>query len=938
MNNLLRTLTESHVKSSPDLKLLLNNVKDVRRQGYENKASDTFYESLEDLLLDLRTVTMDNHDAEAFLKPVAKSDAPDYYDVISNPMDLQTMLKKAKAKQYKSKREFKDDLDLIWSNCYTYNATEDHPLRLCAKRLKKKADRLLMNLTDRKDRVDPPIPFDLSQPVHTRRPKINGFGSHERIRPKQRSPGFAYSNSAPTNIGRQASASGAVSREGSTLGKPSTPKDTPFPDTPALVRTSQGMAMFRELERDLDYELGFGEPGPSTLANGHVSLKYKLRRYAYPDYAYDSESEDETIKVEDTAVGTTSEMGEKTGSIQPTVHSHRPRKRARLTPPDSDSDTGSRSYTDPHRVSERDRELTTLWWQAVQNDALVANGLPCLPSIASFPPRSRSTPPHATQPDSLPSTRKRPKPKVNTKHKQEPAAASAPPNTLLYFMNANIKTLKRVRRTHAKYAALNLNAEEGTGQLDEPPGDAAAEEAIAVDEAVDERPWRIRLPAKTRRRGGGERGMGGVREGAKVETDAGGNLGGTGMETGKMGVDVETDEPTGIELGAERACDCLRWMNGRVLEHAGFQGASSGALDVLASVTSEYLLNVGRSLRYLCDKYARSMTPEEIILHTLFESGITKVQDLERYIKDDVIRYGARLVDLEKKLVGAYRDATSVEVLDDDALFGPSTNAINGGSEDEEDSTFAMGLGGFSEAFGEDFLGLKELGIAAEFGLTSLSIPKRLLRGRKGAGGAGGAATAKPTEPPPPYPPPPPFVPITSRNVEGQIGLLKPYYQERLAALAPPGLLPPPSTAHPTLLIPGIPPLPGFGVPPPGSGQTTPGAPGTPPLLTLPDDSGPPAQTKLGPIGQVMKTGPAAGAMKKKNKAPKDGPVPLPPALLQLKPEDAMVDGASAFGFGSAAPADGVQGAKKKNGIGGTGNGKTGSKSVDLPPVIAASA
>jgi Transcription factor involved in chromatin remodeling, contains bromodomain len=39
-------------------------------------------------------------------------------------MDFQTMLKKVKQKQYKSKREFKDDLDLIWSNCYTYNATE----------------------------------------------------------------------------------------------------------------------------------------------------------------------------------------------------------------------------------------------------------------------------------------------------------------------------------------------------------------------------------------------------------------------------------------------------------------------------------------------------------------------------------------------------------------------------------------------------------------------------------------------------------------------------------------------------------------------------------------------------------------------------------------------------------------------------------------------
>lgn len=44
--------------------------------------------------------------------------------VITNPMDFQTMLKKVKQKQYKSKREFKDDLELIWSNCYTYNASE----------------------------------------------------------------------------------------------------------------------------------------------------------------------------------------------------------------------------------------------------------------------------------------------------------------------------------------------------------------------------------------------------------------------------------------------------------------------------------------------------------------------------------------------------------------------------------------------------------------------------------------------------------------------------------------------------------------------------------------------------------------------------------------------------------------------------------------------
>ena len=34
------------------------------------------------------------------------------------------------------------------------------------------------------------------------------------------------------------------------------------------------------------------------------------------------------------------------------------------------------------------------------------------------------------------------------------------------------------------------------------------------------------------------------------------------------------------------------------------------ALDVLADVTSQYLLNVGRTIRFLSDKFGKAMTPE----------------------------------------------------------------------------------------------------------------------------------------------------------------------------------------------------------------------------------------------------------------------------------------------------------------------------------------
>lgn len=247
---------------------------------------------------------------------------------------------------------------------------------------------------------------------------------------------------------------------------------------------------------------------------------------------------------------------------------NRPRKRVRLTPPDSDDD---------YAVRERNRNVTELWWSVAQSDALLANGLPSLvhhSSSSSYLPIQPKPEPSPLQP----SKRKRLKKKLY--------APTAPPNTLLGIMNSNIKTLKRVRRTHAKFAALNLNAEDGgVADLDEPPETA---EDDPVDEFVDERPWKALV----------------------------------GLRSGDM--------ESGVELGGERAVHCLRWMNGKVLEHAGFQGkpphsvldkaastesaflqgASASALDVLTSVTSEFLLNVGRTLRFFCDKYAKTMTPE----------------------------------------------------------------------------------------------------------------------------------------------------------------------------------------------------------------------------------------------------------------------------------------------------------------------------------------
>ena len=47
--------------------------------------------------------------------------APDYHHVIKQPMDLGTMKYKLNTIQYKNSEEFIEDLQLIFTNCYTYN-------------------------------------------------------------------------------------------------------------------------------------------------------------------------------------------------------------------------------------------------------------------------------------------------------------------------------------------------------------------------------------------------------------------------------------------------------------------------------------------------------------------------------------------------------------------------------------------------------------------------------------------------------------------------------------------------------------------------------------------------------------------------------------------------------------------------------------------------
>ncbi|CAG8621001.1 25456_t:CDS:2 [Gigaspora rosea] len=59
-----------------------------------------------------------------FHEPVNGDDVPDYYDIIKDPMDLSTVLKRMENNRYRSLLEFAIDMQKIWNNAKIYNKSD----------------------------------------------------------------------------------------------------------------------------------------------------------------------------------------------------------------------------------------------------------------------------------------------------------------------------------------------------------------------------------------------------------------------------------------------------------------------------------------------------------------------------------------------------------------------------------------------------------------------------------------------------------------------------------------------------------------------------------------------------------------------------------------------------------------------------------------------
>ncbi|KAI8804965.1 hypothetical protein BJ742DRAFT_822169 [Cladochytrium replicatum] len=698
--------------------LIEATTKSIERKPIERKnPHQHLTDALEKVLYDLKAYT---EHSTPFLQRVNKREAPNYFDIIKNPMDLGTMTKRLKSSHYKTKQEFMSDLDLIWSNCLTYNTLPESPYRKHAYAMMNKSAELLKRVPEVGDsESDDEKEHDGSEEMHLL----------DEPRPYKRSRSSVvkeeYEEGEGTRVSRELTEDALEHFKRS---------DSKAADAEKVVM-AQAVDVIKEEDEDCSFDDGdkqFKLWRNTTSSFRAEQCKSREKQLALP---FPSRSSIKRVPLDALKLRDRESAFRKRGL-----------KRRRIT---LESDTnvqegaGAQKGLDSgtkEEVKATEREDS----KHIDADVLSEQESSEWVSKLYFP--EWNTPPawlpqipnnvvprHIGKKrldiDQLfadePSVDYRAAPSLSDYPESKPDRNS--------WLNQNIMEnsleLKRIKMLHAKILAKEAGVEDYPLPLPPP--------SHKPPKMTNSR--RRRIPE--------------------------------------------------FSLNGRAGESTIKQATAKLLAHAGFDTAQELAIDTLVDVAVQYVLNLGKTLRLYLDKYSHTKTPVEIFMHTMSENGVDSVKKLEAYLRHDVQRYGAKLLDLRKRMSHAFRNMLSAndqEVLEDDLQIEEASEQIISGN--------------FYDDVGLDFLNLAELGMGFTSVPTELwnrkadkpiraRVRRNILTRAENQAALPEAVTPRPElESAPPAPVPlikggklPPFASWDPVSPDAQIGLLRSWFVKRKA-------------------------------------------------------------------------------------------------------------------------------------------------------------
>ena len=150
-------------RMSADSGLSKAQAKEVARSKAQTKRRRALDEELLNMynpaaLEELLNNMMKHKDGWPFDRPITRSDAPDYFEIIKRPLDLGTIRTALLHMKYTCNQEVLSDIKIVFGNCYSYNA-EDAEEYQCAGRLEKYFEKIArkLGLVEEEDLENQPL-------------------------------------------------------------------------------------------------------------------------------------------------------------------------------------------------------------------------------------------------------------------------------------------------------------------------------------------------------------------------------------------------------------------------------------------------------------------------------------------------------------------------------------------------------------------------------------------------------------------------------------------------------------------------------------------------------------------------------------------------------------------------------------------------------------
>ncbi|KAG9248253.1 hypothetical protein BJ878DRAFT_413216 [Calycina marina] len=706
--------------SDAELRTLMNEVRKNRSKyaSEEFVNQEELYEAVDKVLSELKAMT---EYSAPFLVRVNKREAPDYYNLIKQPMDLGTMSKKLKTHVYKSKAEFTYDLDLIWANCLKYNGDPSHPLRRNAISMRKEADKLV-----------PLIP-DL-----VIRPRAEVEAEERRKQNGGEDDGGDDSDDEPimSSRGRKTGAKGSSKARKTATGRV---EGTPGVDVKPILQLNGLLGVAHEgSDAGLDSN-GFatppiGHPGsvtpsglngaPGSQPDGMDLDGSSLNGITLGQSIADDLHEDEEMRVwkQVTKKGRAIAVKERSRlfrndrlNIDETAPlRHKAGMRRWLRQQKNGHQT---ARPEAGAGAEVITQETLAEGMEVEEERVIPDYYDPVSAIPDLPAKL-----HWIE-DS--------EGHVVDRHEEclrmsSPGLFTAPKSALTDKFEANMRQVQETRKLCSKIGVIKqmqLQAQLYNNQFPK----YEPEQFVEAD----------------------------------VDTFV-----------------TSNDGP----IMAPWVCKAaLSRTVGKLCYHAGFEELQPSALDVLTDLAGDFFGKLARSFNIYREapkvpaiggsegvQWQERFTNEEVVLHALNETG-NDVAALESYVKDDIERVGGKLGLMHDRMKAHLAELLRPALTD----AGPDgSGAFNEGSEQ-------FVSGDFAEELGEDFFGFKALGLDSEFGMSTLSVPLHLINRRLHNTYSGPVTIVTTTEI---FSPLPPLEPVTLEIAKVQIGLVRKFFLDKLHA------------------------------------------------------------------------------------------------------------------------------------------------------------